>query len=301
MPMATATDVADSATCDDKSDLSQINLDEHLTEIEPSSSWNPLNLGELWRYRELLYFLTWRDIKIRYKQTVLGAAWAIIQPLATMLVFTMFLGRAAGITSDLPYSYSLFVLAGLLPWTFFGNSLLMAGGSIVSNQNLVTKVYFPRLIIPTAAVGAILVDFLISFGVMAIMMAIYGVWGGLNLLWLPMIVLLLIMTAVGVGTLLAALTVAYRDFRFVVPFMVQLWMFATPSIYMQAEKVVGPQWHSWLPLNPAYGLIVNFRQAILGGPMDFYALAVSGGVGLVLLLMGCLYFRKVERGFADII
>jgi lipopolysaccharide transport system permease protein len=272
-----------------------------VTLIERKPGWRPFDLRELWRFRELLYFLMWRDIKVRYKQTVLGAAWAVIQPLATMAVFALFLGRATGLTGDLPYSYSLFVLAGLLPWMFFANAISSAAGSIVGNQNLVTKVYFPRLIIPMGAVGAGLVDLFIAFGVLLGLMTFQAVWPGWGLLWLPLLLTLLVVAALGVGTLLAALTVAYRDFRFVVPFMVQLWMFATPSIYMQAERVVGERWQWLLPLNPAYGLIVNFRQAVLGGPMDFYALAVSAAVSVLLLLVGCVYFRRVERSFADII
>jgi lipopolysaccharide transport system permease protein len=272
-----------------------------VTVIERRSGWQPFNLRELWRYRELLYFLTWRDVKVRYKQTVLGAAWAVIQPLGAMAVFALFLGRATGLTGDLPYSYSLFVLAGLLPWMYFSNALGSAGQSLVSNQNLVTKVYFPRLIIPLGAVGAGLVDFCIAFVLLLVMMPFSGAWPGWGFLWLPLLLVLLVVAALGVGTLLSALTVAYRDFRFAVPFLVQLWMFATPSIYMQAERVVPGRWQWLLPLNPAYGLVANFRQAVLGGPMDYYALAVSGAVSVVLLLLGCLYFRRVERGFADVI
>src|SRR5438034_6107507 len=259
-----------------------------VTVLERQPGWRPFNLRELWRFRELLYFLMWRDIKVRYKQTVLGAAWALIQPLATMAVFALFLGRASGLTGDLPYSYSLFVLVGLVPWMFFANAVASAGGSIVGNQNLVTKVYFPRLISPMGAVGAGLVDLFIAFGMLLILMVCQGLWPGGGFAWVPLLLLILVVAALGVGTLLAALTVAYRDFRFVVPFMVQLWMFATPSIYMQAEHVVGERWLWLLPLNPVYGLVVNFRQAVLGGPMDFYALVVSGAVSVALLLLGCL-------------
>ena len=272
-----------------------------VTVVERRPGWRPFDLRELWRFRELLYFLTWRDVKVRYKQTALGAAWAVLQPLATMVVFALFLGRAAGLTRDLPYSYALFVLAGLLPWTFFANAIGAAGGSVVANQNLVTKVYFPRLLIPMAAVGAGLVDLLIAFAMLLVLMPFFGVWPGWGVLWVPLVLGLLVLAALGVGTLLGALTVAYRDFRYVVPFLVQLWMFATPSIYMQADRVVAEGWLWLLPLNPAYGLVVNFRQAVLGGPLDWYALAVSGAVGLALLLAGCLYFRRVERSFADII
>jgi lipopolysaccharide transport system permease protein len=271
-----------------------------VTVIERRPGWQFLDLGELWRYRELLFFLVWRDVKVRYKQTVLGAAWAVLQPLATMVVFSLFLGRVAGMaTPDVPYP--LFVFAGVLPWTFFANAVSNAAQSIVGNQNLITKVYFPRLIIPLGAVGAGLVDFGIAFGMLLVLMLFYSVLPGAGLLLVPLLALALVVAALGVGTLLSALTVAYRDFRHVAPFLVQLWMFATPCIYMQAENVIGPQWQPLLPLNPAYGLIVNFRQAVLGGPLDLYALAVSGAVSLALLLLGCFYFRRVERGFADVI
>ncbi len=271
-----------------------------VTVIERRPGWRFIDLGELWRYRELLWFLTWRDIKVRYKQTVLGGAWAVLQPLATMLVFTLFLGRLASTASDAA-SYPLFVFAGLLPWLFFANAISSGGQSVVGNQNLVTKVYFPRLIIPMAAVGAGLVDFGIACGLLAVMMVYFGVAPGLGLLLTPLIVLLLVVAALGVGTLLSALTVAYRDFRHVVPFLVQLWMFATPAIYLQADGLFGPDVQALLPLNPAYGLIAAFRQAVLGGAIDWYALAVSGAVSCGLLLVACLYFRRVERSFADII
>jgi lipopolysaccharide transport system permease protein len=268
--------------------------------IERGRDWQIVNLRELWRYRELLYFLSWRDVKVRYKQTLLGAAWAVLQPLATMLVFAVFLGRMAGVSQQIEH-YGLFVFAGMLPWTFFANALGSAGASVVGNHNLVTKVYFPRIIIPTSAVGAGLVDFVVAFVVLAAMMLFYGVLPGWGLLLLPLTVLFLLVAALGVGTLLAALTVAYRDFRYVVPFGIQLWMFATPCIYLNAAQVVGPRSELLLPLNPAYGLILAFRQSVLGGPIDWYALTVSAAVSVAVLLLGCLYFRRVERGFADII
>jgi lipopolysaccharide transport system permease protein len=271
-----------------------------LTIIERRSTWQLVDWRELWRYHELLFFLTWRDVKVRYKQTVLGAAWAVLQPLATMIVFAVFLGRMAGVSNQIEH-YSLFVFAGMLPWTFFANALSSAGGSVVGNQNLVTKVYFPRLIIPMSAVGAGLVDFAVAFGMLAAMMLFYSVLPGWGFLLLPLMVLLLGIAALGIGTLLAALTVAYRDFRYVVPFGVQLWMFATPCIYLDAANLIGPRGQLVLPLNPAYGLILNFRQAALGGSLDWYALLVSAAVSIAMLLVGCFYFRRVERGFADII
>lgn len=272
-----------------------------VTVIEPQPSWQVVNLRELWKARELLYFLVWRDVKVRYKQTFFGVAWAILQPVATMFAFTMFLGRADGVYDD-QHPYWMFVFAGLLPWTFFGTGVSTAGQSVVINQNLVTKVYFPRLIIPLSALGVGLLDFLIAFGLLILLMVWKGVWPSWGVLLLPLIVTLLITAALGVGTLLAALTVAYRDFRFVVPFLVQLWMFATPSIYMEVnEKLVGSLTYQLLPLNPAYGLILNFRAAILGEPLHWEALVVSGSVSVLLLLMGCFYFRRVEKSFADII
>lgn len=271
-----------------------------LTVIEPTGGWRLVNLPELWRYRELLFFLTWRDIKVRYKQTVLGVAWAVLQPIATMVVFSLFLGKMAGSASS-GVPYPLFVFAGLLPWTFLANAIGSVGTSVVGNSSLVSKVYFPRLVIPISAAGAGLADFAISFGVLFALMAFYGVAPGPWLLLTPVIVVLLVFVALGLGTFLAALTVAYRDTRHVLPFMVQLWMFATPSIYLQAEGAVGPRVQALLPLNPAYGLILNFRAAVLGGPFDLYALAVSGAVALILLVVGVYYFRQVERRFADII
>jgi lipopolysaccharide transport system permease protein len=277
----------------------ELALELPLTVIEPRPGWRFIDFRELWRYRELLFFITWRDIQVRYKQTVLGAAWAVLQPVATMVVFSLFFGRMAEISAG-GMPYPLLAFAGLVPWFFFGNAISSASLSVVSSQNLVTKIYFPRLIIPFGAVGANLVDFLIAFTVLLAMMPIYTVHPGWQLALIPLLSFLLLIAAIGVGTMLSALTVAYRDFRYVVPFMVQLWMFATPSVYMDASAV-GPRWQAVLPLNPAYGLIVNFRSAMLGGPLDVYAMTVSAGVSVVLLLVGCLYFRRVERAFADII
>jgi lipopolysaccharide transport system permease protein len=271
-----------------------------VTIIERRPGWKFVDLGELWRYRELLYFLIWRDVKVRYKQTVLGAAWAILQPLATMVVFSLFFGRLAQMpTGDVPYP--LFAFAGLLPWTFFSNAISQAGLSVVGNQNLVTKVYFPRLFIPLGAIGAGVVDFVIAFGMLIVLMLWYGVMPGWGMLLVPLLTAGLVAATLGVGVFLSALTVAYRDFRYVVPFGVQLWMFATPTIYMRTETFLSPRWNAVLPLNPAYGLIANFRAAVLGEPLDLYSLGVSLGIAAVLLLGGCLYFRRVERSFADII
>jgi lipopolysaccharide transport system permease protein len=275
-----------------------------VTIIERKPGWQIVDLQELWRYRELLFFLTWRDVKVRYKQTALGAAWAILQPLANMIVFTVFLGRMAGIDS-VSVPYSLYVFSGMLAWLFFSNAITSAGTSVVGNQNLVTKIYFPRLIIPMAAVGAGIVDFLIGFVILVMMQGWHLYQGkpvmpGWEIVLVVPIVFFLSVAAFGFGTLLSALTVAFRDFRYVVPFMVQIWMFATPTIYLDTDSF-GPLTRALLPLNPAYGLIYNFRKAMLGQPLDWAGLGISIVVSLIMLLIGCLYFRRVERGFADII
>lgn len=267
-----------------------------LTVIERRSGWAALDLRELWRYRELLLFLAWRDIKVRYKQTVLGAVWALIQPLATMAVFVLFL-RPGG---DQVANYPLFAFVGLWAWTFFGNSLSSASQSVVANQNLVTKVYFPRMLIPMAAAGAGLIDFLVGAGVfLVLLLCSPGETLGWTVLLMPLLVLFLGLAAVGVGALLAALTVAYRDFKHVIPFMVQFWLFATPSIYRPPSTDLWTR--GLLSLNPAYGLILNFRQAALGQALDPLSLAISATVGILLVGLGFAYFRRVERGFADII
>jgi lipopolysaccharide transport system permease protein len=279
-------------------------LDLPLTRIKPASGWHIIDFRELWRFRELLYFLTWRDVKVRYKQTALGAAWAILQPLCMMIVFSMFLGRLAKSDAiDIPYP--LFVLAGLLPWTFFGNSVSNSGQSVVVNERLVTKIYFPRIIIPLASIGAGLVDFVIALGLLGVMMIYYmlfrDVHTGWMILLLPVPMLGMLIAALGTGSLLAALTVAYRDFRHAVPFVMQVWMFGTPSIYMPMSTLSESRWAAWLPINPAFGFVQNFRLALLGQPLDWYSLAISGAVSVVLLFLGCLYFRRVEHQFADII
>jgi lipopolysaccharide transport system permease protein len=271
-----------------------------VTVIEPRPGWQIIDLAELWRYRELLWCLTWRDISVRYKQAVFGAGWAIIQPLATMFVFTMFLGRALGAEeSDAPYP--LHVFAGMMMWTFFSGSISSAGNSLVGNQNLVTKVYFPRLVVPLSAVGVGLVDLGVAAVMLVGLMVWYGIVPGLPILMVPVVLLLMCLAAVGIGTLLAALMVAYRDFRFVLNFGVQLWMIATPCIYLDPETALGERSRLLLPLNPAYGLILNFQLAVLGREPDLYALVVSGAVGVLMVFVGLAYFRRVESSFADVI
>ncbi|MDB5349295.1 MAG: tagG 2 [Planctomycetota bacterium] len=271
-----------------------------IVEIHPRSGWRSLDLKEMWRYRELFLFFTWRDVMVRYKQTVLGAAWAILQPLMTMVVFSVFFGRLAGVSSgDLPYP--LFAFAGLLPWTFFANAIGNAGQSVVGSERLITKVYFPRLIIPITSVMAGLVDFLIACIMLGLLMGFYQVSPKPTILLAPLIVAGLVLAAIGVGSLVAAMNVAYRDFRYVIPFLTQLWMFATPTVYMQADGAFSRGWSAYLPLNPAYGLIANFRSAVMGGRIDAGSLIVSMTVAIALFLAGTLYFRRVERRFADII
>jgi lipopolysaccharide transport system permease protein len=271
---------------------------EHVTTIEPQKGWRALDIKELWAYRELLFVLTMRDVKVRYKQTVLGFTWAIIQPVMMMVVFSIFFGRLAQIPSD-GFHYPIFVYAGLLPWTFFANAVATSGNSLVGSAQLVSKVYFPRLIIPLASVGSALVDFGVSAGVLLLLMAWYGVGWSLNLLMVPLLVAGVVFIALGVGTFLSALTVAYRDFRYVVPFMIQFWMFATPVVY--PASLVPAEWRWLLYLNPMAGMIEGFRSAFLGRPFDFVALVISLGVAVVLFLAGVAYFEKVERHFADII
>jgi len=271
---------------------------EHVTIIEPQQGWRTLDLRELGAYRELLWVLTMRDVKVRYKQTVLGFAWAIIQPVMMMIVFSIFFGRLAKVPSD-GFPYPIFVYAGLLPWTFFANAISTSGNSLVGSAHLVSKVYFPRLIIPLASIGAGLVDFAISAGILLLLMAWYGIGLSINLLAVPLLVGGVLFTALGVGTLLSALTVAYRDFRYVIPFMVQLWLFATPVVY--PASMVPAHWRWLLYLNPMAGIIEGFRSAFLGKPFSIFALSVSIGVSVVLFLAGVAYFEKVERRFADII
>jgi lipopolysaccharide transport system permease protein len=270
----------------------------HVTVIEPRKGWRALELQELWAYRELLYVLTMRDIKVRYKQTVLGFSWAIIQPAMMMVVFSIFFGRLAKMPSD-GHPYPLFVYSGLLPWTFFQTAVGSASSSLLNSSHLVTKVYFPRLMIPLSAIGSGLADFLIATMVLFVLMAIYGGTFGLSLLLAPFLILGVVFIALGVGTFLAALTVSYRDFRYVVPFMLQFWMFATPVIY--PASLVPEKWRMLLYLNPMAGMIEGFRAAFLGSTFNLGAVALSLTTAALIFAAGVAYFEKVERRFADII
>ena len=285
--------------------LPQLNTDHALPKtplvvIEPSNSWVALNLRDLWAYRELLYFLTWRDIKVRYKQTLLGVAWAIMQPLFTMLVFTLFFGRLAGMdTRSEGMPYPLFAFAGLLPWTFFANAITNSGNSLVGSANLITKVYFPRMIIPGAAVAAGLVDLAIGFVLLFALMIYYQVTLTWTLLMLPVTVLLTTLLAVGVGMWLSALNVKYRDIRFALPFVIQLWLFVSPVIF--PSSILPEKWRWVMALNPLTGIIEGYRSSIFGRPINWTTLGFSAVITLVVLIYASYYFRRMEKSFADIV
>src|SRR5262245_13393416 len=271
-------------------------LREHpLVCIRPSGKWSALNLRDLWSYRELLYFLIWRDVKVRYKQTLLGAAWAIIQPLFAMLIFTLFFGRLAGVPSD-GIPYPLFAFAGLLPWTFFSNAVTASGNSLVGSSHLITKVYFPRIIIPAAAVLAGLVDFGIAFVILGGMMAYYRVPLTWSLLMLPILIALTVLIAMGVGMWTSALNVKYRDVRHALPFVIQLWMFGTPIIY--PLSIVPVRWRWALAINPLTGLIESYRTSLFGRGLNWRMLAISIVVTLAVLVCSALVFRRMEKNFA---
>jgi lipopolysaccharide transport system permease protein len=270
------------------------------TVIEPARAWQLINFRELWQFRELIFFLAWRDVKVRYKQTVLGAAWAVLQPALMMVVFTIFFSRLAHVSSD-GIPYSVFVYAGLLPWTFFATAITSAGNSVVGSERLITKVYFPRLAVPFASVGPALVDCLIAFGLLLVLMVWHQVTPGWHLLYIPLFLALILLAAVGVGTLLAAINVAYRDFRYVIPFLTQFWMFATPTVYMALGETAPGYVRTLLAVNPMASLIAGFRGAALGGPIPWADVGISALVSLGLFLAGCFYFRRVEDSFADVI
>ena len=267
--------------------------------IAPSKGWVSLNLHDLWVYRELLYFLTWRDVKIRYKQTALGIAWAVIQPMLTMLVFSLFFGKLAKVPSD-GIPYPIFSYAALVPWTFFANGLTQSSNSLVSNANLIRKVYFPRLAIPVSTVLSGVIDFIISFVVLIGMMLYYGMLPTGQVIWLPFLLLLSFVTSLGVSLWLSALNVEYRDVRYVVPFIVQFWMFATPIAY--PSSLLSEPWRTLYGVNPMVGVTEGFRWALLGtqtAPGSI--IVVSSFVALLVLVGGAFYFRRMEKSFADIV
>ena len=265
--------------------------------IEASTGWVSLGLAELWAFRELLYFLMWRDIKVRYKQTALGAAWAIIQPVLTMVVFSLFFGKLASMPSD-GVPYPIFSFTALVPWTFFATGLTLSSASLVGSANLLKKVYFPRLSIPIATVMSGIVDFALAFSVLLCMMPFYHLGISLRVLWLPLFVLLALVTSLGVGLWLAALNVQYRDVRFVVPFITQLWLFATPIAY--PSSLLHEPWRTVYGLNPMAGVVEGFRWSLLstsGNPLPIVLMSTTTAV--LLLISGLFYFRRMERTFAD--
>jgi lipopolysaccharide transport system permease protein len=271
---------------------------EPLVIVEPSGVWRSLDLADLWAHRELLYFLTWRDLKVRYKQTLLGVAWVVMQPLMMTFVFTIFLGMLARVPSD-GVPYPIFVYAGLLPWTFFSGAVVGSGISLISNSHLITKVYFPRLIIPAAAIGARLVDFAVAFSIIVGMLIFYRVPLSWNLLMLLPLVLLAGGLALGCGLLLSAVNVRYRDVGVALPVFIQLWMFVSPVLY--PTSLVPPAWRRLYELNPLVGIIDNFRAALFGGSFNWSALAISTVFAIVLLVFSAFEFKRVEKSIADII
>jgi len=269
-----------------------------ITVIRPVKGWKKLNLVELWEYRELLLAFCVRDIKIRYKQTVLGAAWAILQPLVTMLIFSIIFGRLAGIPSD-GFPYPVFVYTGLLPWMLFSNAISSSSGSMVGSAHMVSKIYFPRVVIPFSAVGSGLVDFTVSACILLLLMFVYDVPWTWQLIMTPVLLTGVILVALGVGTALSALTVSYRDFRYVVPFMVQIWMYLTPVVYPLG--FIPEKWRWLLYLNPLTGYIDGFRSVFLGKPFDFIGIVSAVILTIFVFVGGLKYFRKVEQRFADVI
>jgi lipopolysaccharide transport system permease protein len=271
----------------------------HHLRIQPSSGWGSLNLDELWAHRELVYFLTWRDVKVRYKQTALGAIWAIIQPIMTMAVFALFFGRLAKVPSD-GVPYPLFAFTALVPWMFFSNGLTQASNSLVHNANLLTKVYFPRLAIPISTVMAGALDFVLSFVVLVAFVAYYGITPTANVVWLPLFALLALVTSLGVGLWAAAINVQFRDVRYTIPFLTQFWMFGTPVAY--PSSLLPEPWRTVFGINPMVGVVEGFRWSLVGaktapGPI----IALSSLVAVALLVSGAYYFRRMERTFADIV
>lgn len=272
--------------------------DKPLVTITPRSSWVSLNLQDLWAYRELLYFLTWRDVKVRYKQTALGAAWAILQPLLMMVIFSVLFGRVAGMPSD-GVPYPLFAYGGLLAWTFFSTAITSSGNSLVGSAHLITKVYFPRMIIPGAAVCAAALDFVLAFVVLVPLMIYYHVTLTWQIALLPLLALVLMVLALGVGMWMSALNVKYRDVRFALPFLTQIWMFLSPVIYPlsrlpQKAKLV-------MMLNPVTGIVEGFRSALFGLPVNWRALFASTVISIAVLAYAAFSFRRMEKEFADIV
>ncbi len=270
------------------------------TVLQASNGWIPLRLNELWSNRELLYFLVWRDIKVRYKQTALGVTWAIIQPFMTMIVFSLFFGRLGEIPSD-GIPYPIFSYAALVPWTFFATGLANSANSLVGSQNLLKKIYFPRLVIPISSVSSGLLDFLLAFLVLLAMMFFYRISPSANIIWLPFLLLLAFTTSLGVGLWLSALNVQYRDIKYIIPFLVQFWMFSTPIAY-PSSLIENELLRNLYSLNPMAGVVEGFRWALLNtDTAPGSTILLSSLVSLALLVSGLFYFRRMEKTFADVV
>lgn len=266
--------------------------------IEARHGWRELGLAELWSNRELMYFFVWRDLKVRYRQTVFGALWAVMQPVLLMVVFTVSVGQLQGVgAAGIPYP--LFAFAGLVPWTLFASSLAGASNSLVSSESIITKVYFPRLLLPFAAIGSFLIDFLIAMVVLVLLMLYFGVAPTISIVWIPVFTLLAIVTALGVGTWLAAVNVRYRDVKYVVPFLTQALMFLSPVIY--SSSLIPERWQWLYALNPMTGVLEGFRWALLGGPRPDQMIVVSATASVLVFVSALVYFRRTEQTFADVI
>jgi lipopolysaccharide transport system permease protein len=267
--------------------------------IEAARSWSPIDWADIFAHRDLLYFLAWRDLKVRYKQTVLGVAWALLQPITMMLIFTLLFGRLAGLNSQLSVPYPLFALAGLVPWTFFATAVTTSGNSVVSNTNLITKVYFPRILIPIGSVAAAFVDFAMSFVVLLVVMLYYQVGLRPSIVMILPLVLLTFLFALGIGMLFAALNVKYRDMRFVLPFLIQLWLFV--SAVIMPMSILPQKWRWVVSLNPMSGIIEGYRAALFGQPFNWTSLSVAAALTCAVLVYSAYSFRRMEKNFADII
>ncbi len=266
--------------------------------IQPRKGWQAVNFREIALYRELLAFLIWRDVKIRYRQTVLGGLWAVLQPLIAMLIFTFVFHRLAGVKSDGP-PYPLFAFAGLAPWIFFSTSVQQSSNSLLANQQLVSKVYFPRVFIPLGAIGALLLDLLLSLGLLGLLMLYYRWPLTVSIVWLPVFILAALLAASGLGLILSALNVSFRDVKYAVPFLIQMGIFVTPVIY--PIRYVPERWQTLMGLNPMVGVVLGFRHALLGVDVSWPVIGVSLVMSLGLFLLGLLIFRRMERHFADVI
>lgn len=296
--MTSFKDVQSISSEDESSDQLSSHQRELYVHIEPSKGWVSLRLNELWNYRELTYFFIWRDIKIRYKQTVLGAFWAILQPLLTMVIFSLFFGKLAQVPSD-GIPYPIFSYSALVPWIFFANGLLQASNTLVNNANMVKKIYFPRLIMPVSSVLAGIVDFVLAFTVLLMMMFYFRIYPTANIVWLPLFLLLALVTSLGTSFWFSAMNVQFRDIRYIVPFVIQAWMFLTPIIY--PSSLIPEPWRTIYGINPMAGVVEGFRWALLGtdtepGLMTF----ISAVVATFLLVSGAFYFRRMEKTFADV-